>query len=97
VTGEELEVCTRLVERIHELERAAETTRAEHAAALGLATARIRELEGEREELLGLLRRAPKYVREDRAVTPGATRLARLSVEIEAIVARIEKAAKRTT
>lgn len=42
-------------DRIHELERAAETARAEHAAALGLATARVRELKGEREELLGLL------------------------------------------
>jgi hypothetical protein len=65
----------------------------EHAAALGLATDRIRELEGERDELLGLLNLVPQYVRD---VTPAVTRLTRLTDDIGAIVARIEKAAKGT-
>lgn len=46
--------------------------------------ARVRELEAERETDRGLLRRVVCYVIEDRARTPGFTRLARLVDEIRA-------------
>lgn len=66
-------------------EKYEQTSRAEHAAALGLATARIRELEGEREELLGLLREVKSW-----------HQWGGFKGDFVAIVARIEKATKGT-
>lgn len=44
--------------------------------------ARIAELEAVRRELRQLLHRMVKYVTEDRATTPGVTRLARLTEQV---------------
>jgi hypothetical protein len=67
---------------------------AEHAAALGLATARIRELEGEREELLGLVKNDCDAVLS--GLRNGGAINAVKAVKAR-IVARIEKATKGTT
>lgn len=50
--------------------------------------AQLTALDGRRQEGRELLRRLVKYVREDRAVTPGKTRLARLTDEVADYLAR---------
>lgn len=45
--------------------------------------AELEALHGRRRESRQLLRRFVKYVREDRAVTPGKTRLERLTAQVE--------------
>jgi hypothetical protein len=49
---------------------------------------RIAELEGRRREMRQLLHRLVKYVREDRASTPGVTRLARLTDQVADYLSR---------
>ena len=53
------------------------------------ATATARADAAETAKLRALLVRVVKYVREDRARTPGATRLARLTEEIEGVLATL--------
>jgi hypothetical protein len=53
------------------------------AHAIKGATAENEALRAENERLRGLLERAVKYAREDRAQTPGVTRLARVLAEAE--------------
>jgi predicted nucleic acid-binding Zn-ribbon protein len=48
----------------------------------------IRQLRARVKELEELLGRAVKYAREDRAVTPGVTRLARVLAEAETALKR---------
>ena len=50
---------------------------------------RALRLEEERNVALALLVRVVKYEREDRAVTPRATRLARVCEEARALLARV--------
>jgi hypothetical protein len=50
---------------------------------------RALRLEEERHVALALLVRVVKYEREDRAVTPGTTRLARVCEEARALLARV--------
>jgi len=58
-----------------------------------LATLRteVHQLNIARREGRGLLQRMVKYVREDRAVTPGSTRLARLAAQVDDYLNRTHK------
>ena len=58
------------------------------------ATARAEAAEA---ELRALLERVVKYVREDRARTPGVTRLDRLTEEIEGVLAALAETEGGTT
>jgi hypothetical protein len=50
----------------------------------------LHECDGRRREARQLLARMVKYVREDRAVTPGVTRLSRLTDQVEDYLKRTQ-------
>lgn len=61
-----------------------------HARALDTEREQNAALDGRRREGRQLLRRLVKYVREDRAVTPGSTRLERLTEQVDDYLRRTE-------